>query len=111
MSFEFAHPLRLLLIPLCAAVIAAIALIRRSRSLKEKVSHILRYVLIALTALAFAGTSLMTASPDRTAWLVLDVSASVKEEEVKALARQAPPRAPRDGTCRTSCWRCSWCCW
>ena len=62
MSFEFAHPLRLLLIPLCAAVIAAIALIRRSRSLKEKVSHILRYIIVILAVLALSGMSLMTAS-------------------------------------------------
>ena len=89
MSFEFAHPLRLLLIPLCAAVIAAIALIRRSRSLKEKVSHILRYIIVILAVLALSGMSLMTASPDRAAWLVVDVSASVNQEENLALARQA----------------------
>ncbi len=89
MNFEIAHPLRLLAIPLCAAAVLTVARLRKSRSLKEKVSHILRHVLIVLAALAFAGLSLMTASPDRTAWLVLDVSASVKEEEVTALARQA----------------------
>ncbi|MCR5296349.1 MAG: VWA domain-containing protein [Clostridiales bacterium] len=89
MSFEFAHPLRLLLIPLCAAVIAAIALIRRSRSLKEKVSHILRYIIVILAVLALSGMSLMTASPDRAAWLVVDVSASVNQEENLTLARQA----------------------
>ena len=89
MSFEIAHPLRLLVIPVCCAIVLATALWQKSRSRKERVSHILRHVLIILTALAFAGVSLLTASPDRTAWLVLDVSASVNEEEVSALARQA----------------------
>ena len=89
MNFEIAHPLRLLAVPLCAAAVLLTVRLRKSRSLKEKVSHILRHVLIVLAALAFAGLSVMTASPDRTAWLVLDVSASVKEEEVTALARQA----------------------
>ena len=98
MSFEIAHPLRLLAVPVCCAVVLGIALIRKSRSRKERISHILRHVLIVLTALAFAGLSLMTASPDRTAWLVLDVSASVKEEEVKALARQALEEGGKDRT-------------
>ena len=96
MSFEIAHPLRLLAIPACCAVVLAMALVCRSRSRKERISHILRHVLIVLTALAFAGLSLMTASPDRTAWLVLDVSASVKEEEVTALARQALEEGGKD---------------
>ena len=52
--------------------------------------------MILLTVLALSGTSLLTASPDRTAWLVLDVSASVKEEEVLALARQALQEAGED---------------
>lgn len=89
MSFEIAHPLRLLVIPACVALVLWMAHIRKSRSLKERVSHILRHVLILLTALAFAGLSVLTASPDRTAWLVLDDSASVREEEVVSLARQA----------------------
>ena len=89
MSFEIAHPMRLLAIPVCAALVLWIAYLQKSRSLKEKVSHILRHVLIVLSALAFAGLSVLTASPDRTAWLVLDVSASVREEEVVSLARQA----------------------
>ena len=89
MSVEFMHPLRLLALPVCAAVILAICLIRRSRSRKERISHILRYVIIALAVLALAGTSLLTASPDRTAFLVLDVSASVNEEETLRLAREA----------------------
>ena len=89
MSFEIAHPLRLLAIPVCCALVLWMVHIRKSRSLKERVSHILRHVLIVLTALAFAGTSLLTASPDRTAWLVLDLSASAKEEECLSLARKA----------------------
>ena len=89
MSVEFMHPLRLLALPVCAAVILAICLARRSRSLKEKISHILRYVIIALAVLALAGMSLLTASPDRTAYLLVDVSASVNEEETLRLAREA----------------------
>ncbi len=87
--FEFAHPERLWLIPACAAAVFLIARLQPSRSRKERVSHILRYVLVVLTVLAIAGMSLMTASPDRAAWLVVDVSASMNEEEALALARQA----------------------
>ena len=89
MSVEFMHPLRLLALPVCAAVVLAICLLRKSRSLKERISHILRYVIIALAVLALAGMSLLTASPDRTAFLLVDVSASVNEEETLRLAREA----------------------
>ena len=88
MSVEFMHPLRLIALPVCAAIVLAICLIRRSRSRKERISHILRYVIIALTVLALAGMSLLTASPDRTAFLLVDVSASVNEEETLRLARE-----------------------
>ena len=96
MSIEIAHPFRLLVIPVCAAVVLWMAWLQKSRSRKERVSHILRHILIALTALAFAGTSLLTASPDRTAWLVVDVSASVQEEEVLSLARRALQEAGQE---------------
>ena len=89
MSVEFMHPLRLLALPVCAAVILVICLLRKSRSLKERISHILRYVIIALAVTALAGMSLLTASPDRTAFLLVDVSGSVNEEEMLQLARQA----------------------
>ena len=89
MSFEIAHPLRLLAIPACCALVLWMVHLRKSRSLKERVSHLLRHVLIVLTGLAFAGTSLLAASPDRTAWLELDLSASVREDEVITRARQA----------------------
>ena len=89
MSIEIAHPLHLLWIPVCCGAVLCMALLRKSRSRKERISHLLRHVLIVLTALALSGMSLLTASPDRTAWLLLDVSASVKEEELKSLARQA----------------------
>ena len=86
---EIAHPLRLLAIPVCAAIVLWTAHLQKSRSRKERISHILRHVMIVLAALAFAGMSVLTASPDRTAWLVVDASASVKEEETVSLARQA----------------------
>ena len=89
MSVEFMHPLRLLALPVCAAIVLAICLIRKSRSRKERISHILRYVIIALAVLALAGMSLLTASPDRTAFLLVDVSASVNEAETLRLAREA----------------------
>ena len=89
MSVEFMHPLRLLALPACAAVVLAMCLIRRSRSRKERISHILRHVIIALAVLALAGMSLLTASPDRTAFLLVDVSASVNETETLRLAREA----------------------
>ena len=89
MSFEIAHPLRLLVFPACALLVAFTAYKLRSRSRRERISHILRYVLLLLSALAFAGTSLRTPSPDRTAWLLLDASASVNEEETISLVRDA----------------------
>ena len=89
MSIEIAHPLRLLVIPVCCALVFFMAHLQKSRSRKERVSHLLRHVLIILTALAFAGVSVLTASPDRSAWLVLDLSASANEEEVLSLANQA----------------------
>ena len=89
MSVEFMHPQRLIALPVCAAAVLTICLIRRSRSLKERISHILRYVIITLVVLALAGAGLMAASPDRTAFLLVDVSASVNEEEALQLAREA----------------------
>ena len=89
MSVEFLHPLRLLVLPVCAAILLILCLIRRSRSRKERISHILRHVTVSLIVLALAGMSLLTASPDRTAFLVVDVSASTDEEETLRLAREA----------------------
>ena len=74
MLIEFMHPLRLIALPVCAAIILALCLLRRSRSRKERISHILRHVIIALTVLALAGMSLLSASSDRTAFLLVDVS-------------------------------------
>ena len=89
MSVEIAHPLRLLAIPVCCALVFFVAHIQKSRSRKERLSHLLRHVLVILSALAFAGVSILTASPDRSAWLVLDLSASANEQEVLSLANEA----------------------
>ena len=89
MSVEFMHPLRLIALPVCAAVILILCMLRKSRSRKERISHILRHVIIILTVLAFAGMSLLSVSPDRTAFVLVDVSASVSEEETLRLAREA----------------------
>ena len=89
MSIEWLHPLRLLALPACALAVFVICRLRKSRSLKERISHALRYVIIALAVLALAGTGLMTASPDRTAFLLLDASASVDEAEMLKLAGEA----------------------
>ena len=89
MSVEFMHPMRLLAIPVCALAVWLICRFRKSRSRKERISHALRYTLIILAALALAGTGLLTASPDRTAFLLVDVSASVNEEETLRLANEA----------------------
>ena len=89
MSVEFLHPLRLAVIPACALAVWLMCRFRRSRSRKERISHALRYALIVLAALALAGTGLLTASPDRAAFLLVDVSASVDEEETMRLAREA----------------------
>ena len=93
MLIEFMHPLRLIALPVCAAIILALCLLRRSRSRKERISHILRHVIIALTVLALAGMSLLSASSDRTAFLLVDVSASANEEETLRLAREALEKA------------------
>ena len=89
MSVDFLHPLRLLLLPLCAAAVFAMAFFRKSRNRKERLNHLLRYVMIALTVLALAGTGILAPSPDRTAWLLLDASASAQPEKTLELARQA----------------------
>ena len=89
MSVEIAHPLRLLAIPVCCALVFFVARLQRSRSRKERLSHLLRHVAVLLSALAFAGVSVLTASPDRSAWLVLDLSASANEQEVLSLASEA----------------------
>ena len=89
MTIEFMHPLRLIALPVCSAVILGLCLLRRSRSRKERISHILRHVIILLTVLAIAGMSLLSASSDRTAFLLVDVSDSVNEEETLRLAREA----------------------
>ena len=89
MPVEFMYPLRLLALPVCAAAVFLICRLRKSRSRKERISHALRYVIIALTVLALAGMSLLTASPDRTAFLLVDVSASADEGETLRLAREA----------------------
>ena len=96
MNFEIAHPWLLLLIPACLAVLAVILRLRKSRSRKERVSAGLRIAAILLTVLALSGVSLMTASPDRAAWLILDYSASVREEEVNEQARKALKAAGDD---------------
>ena len=89
MSVEFLHPMRLLAIPACALAVWLICHFRKSRSRKERISHTLRYILIVLAALALAGTGLLTASPDRTAFLLIDVSASVNEAETLQMAKEA----------------------
>ena len=89
MSVDFMHPLRLLALPVCALAVFLICRIRRSRSRKERISHALRYGILALAVLALAGTGILTASPSRTAFLLVDVSASVNEEETLDLARAA----------------------
>ena len=89
MSVEFMHPLRLIALPVCAAIVFLFCRIWKSRSLKGKISEGLRYAIIALAVLALVGTGILTASPDRTAFLLVDVSASVNEGETLKLAREA----------------------
>ena len=96
MSVDFLHPLRLLLLPFCAAAVFAMAFFRKSRNRKERLNHILRYVMVALTVLALAGTGILAPSPDRTAWLLLDASASSQTEKTLELARQALGAAGED---------------
>ena len=48
--------------------------------------------ILLFAALALAGMSLKTASPDRTAFLLVDVSASVNEEETVRLAKEVLAR-------------------
>ena len=96
MTLEIAHPLRLLAIPLCCALVFFVAHLQKCRSRKERVSHLLRHALVILSALAFAGVSVLTVSPDRTAWLLLDLSASANEQEVLSLADEALREAGED---------------
>ena len=107
MSVDVLHPLRLLiLLLLCGAATAACLLFsrrggkkrakrgavpvsKRARGRGEILSYGLHGLAALLCALALAGTGILAPSPDRSAFLLLDVSASVDEEEVLSLAREA----------------------
>ena len=89
MSIEFMHPLRLAVIPVCMAAVWILFRLRRNGSRKDRISHVLHQLIIILTATALAGTGVLTPSPDRTAFLLVDVSASVNEEEIWQNAEEA----------------------
>ena len=89
MSVEWIHPERLWLAPVCLAAVLAAALVWRSRLRRDRLSLALRIIMVLLTVLALAGTSVLMPSPDRAAWLLVDASASMQEEEALALAREA----------------------
>ena len=98
MSVDFAHPIRLWLIPAGVIAVTALAVIWRIRSRKQRISQGIHYALILLTALSLAGTGVQTPSPDRAAWLLLDVSASMDVQEGLRLAREAIGSAGEDRT-------------
>ncbi len=91
MWLEFAHPLYLLLAPVCGLIVWLTARRWPSRTRKARISHILRYVLVALTALALSGASVLGGANERAAWLLVDASASLSgaEDELAALANEA----------------------
>ena len=89
MQAEFLYPERLWLIPVCAAILLAVYLLTRGRGRKHRISFVIHQVIALLTALAIAGFGVLTASPEKTAWLILDQSASVDAAEVLRLGQEA----------------------
>ena len=89
MELEILYPGRLVLFGICAVLLILGALLFRAKSRKMRLSWALRWVIAGLTVLAIAGCGVLTASPERTSWLILDRSASMDEGETLRLAREA----------------------
>lgn len=79
----------LALFPVCALAVWLMARRWSARGLKARLSHMLRYVLLALTILSLAGTSVMGPASDQAAWLLVDASASVSSANLSELVQEA----------------------
>ena len=91
MWLDFAHPLLLgLLIP-CGLIVWLTARRNPSRTMKSRISHGLRYVLVALTVLAIADVRIPGSADQKAAWLLIDASASMagSRDAVARMADQA----------------------
>ena len=89
MWVEFLRPWGLLALPLGGAALFALTRLLPRTGRKARISAILRYGILLLTALAVAGTSVLTENRERAAWLLVDVSASMDESGAVEAAREA----------------------
>ena len=81
MWLDFTHPWMLLLIPVCGIAVWLAARRWPSGTKKSRISHGLRYALILLTVLSLSGTSIPGASHGKAAWILVDASASMTEQQ------------------------------
>ena len=85
MWIKFALPLLLLLLAPSALAIFWMIRKRPLRGAKDRISAVLRMVMIACTVLSLAGTGLRAATNQKAAWLLLDASASMADVQGQAL--------------------------
>ena len=81
---NFLHPQLLMLMPICILLVYITAKRRPIKSKKTLISHVLRYILIVLTILALAGTSLPISTGEKVAWILIDASASMATNQTEA---------------------------
>ena len=70
--------------PICILLVYITAKRRPIKSKKTLISHVLRYILIVLTILALAGTSLPISTGEKVAWILIDASASMATNQTEA---------------------------
>ena len=97
MRIEFLRPWALLLLPVCAALVFWIDARYARRGIRRAVTAGARLFVILLTVLALAGPSLPMASGAANAWLLVDVSDSMREgrQVAESAMREALVHAPQ----------------
>ena len=98
MRIEFLRPWALLLLPVCAALVFWIDARYARRGIRRAVTAGARLFVILLTVLALAGPSLPMASGAANAWLLMDVSDSMREgrQAAESAMREALAHAPQE---------------
>ena len=81
MWLDFTYPWMLLLISICGIVVWLTARRWPSKTKKSRISHGLRYALILLTVLSLSGTSIPGTSRGKAAWILVDASDSMTEQQ------------------------------
>lgn len=89
MAVELTRPYWLLTLPLCSLLLWLLARRWPRQSRKAQLSHGLHQVMVLLTVLALAGTSVLSPAQEKAAWLLVDASASMDGQDASQLAREA----------------------